>query len=178
MFSVDKTTYTQIHIAAHKIAKKYGIDDQTAEDITQEVAIILFKTLKDEAKSGTIKNLMAYTRDIVKNKFADYYRDKKKKTFDVKDIDWMTDTFDMSLDTLIDNQASHPHPVDEYIRRYPKSLSRQNHKLWQIFKQQENFSVPEIMKQMGMKNPSTYYTAKARLLARLIDINEKINQGN
>src|SRR5882724_4470324 len=142
MFEIllDKATYAHIHTAAHEIAKKYGIDAQTAEDITQEVAIILFNNLKDEAKSGTIKNLMAYTRSLVKNKFVDYYRDKKKKTFDVKDIDWMTDTFDMSLDMLIDNQASHPHPVDEYIRLHPKSLSRQNHKLWQIFKQQEQLS--------------------------------------
>lgn len=173
---LDAKTYAIILTSAKQIANKYGIDAQTAEDITQEVALILCKTLQDEEKVRQLRNWITYTRSIIRNKFMDHLREKKKKRIDAEDLDWIDTSFDMSLDMLIDNQASCLTAVGDYIRKNPKCLSRQNHTLWRLFEEQPHLGVPDIMQQLGIKKTTTYYTAKARLLARLIAIWEHIKQ--
>ena len=175
---LDQTTYVQIHVAVRKAARKYGFDAQTVEDITQEAAIALIKALNDETKYQQIRNLKAYTSKIIVRKVADHYRQLKRKEFNAKDVEWLTETIEASVDTLLDNQAQDPATViDDYISRHPKSFTKQNHRLWELIKLQQ-YSVEEMMELMGMTSPDSFYMAKTRLLARIIDINRKINASN
>ena len=172
--NLDQKTYAQIHVAVRKAAQKYGFDAHTIEDITQEAALALVKALSDETKYQQIRNLKAYTSTIIVRKVADHYRQLKRKEFDANDVEWLTETIEASVDTLLDNQAQAPATIiDDYLSRYPKSFTKQNHRLWEIFKHQE-YTSQEMMQLMGMTNPDSFYMAKTRLLAKIADIYTKI----
>ena len=75
-----------------------------------------------------------------------------------------------SLDRILDSQVKNfSIIIDDYLDKYPNSFTRENRRLWEIFKHHA-YSVQEMMQMMGIADQRSFYAAKARLADRIIII--------
>ena len=162
-------SYLLIHSIAQATAKKYGFDKQTGEDVAQDVVLALYEILIDKEKKLKIRNLIAYARGIIIKKFAEIYRQQRKRELLANDIDWISDITTESADMLLNNQAkSFSSIVDDDLGKNPHLFTKREKQLWDLFKQQK-YSPKEMMTIMEV-NASAFYMAKRRLIQKITSI--------
>jgi len=165
---INVNLFTEVFVVMREIASRYGIHTLAANQMCEEVFLELLRQHRPTDPQQEPADQHNAICGIILRKMEHLEIERSGCPLTDEDISWMVDLMEEANGKILENQIRFfADKIDGYLVKNPRCFTRQNRKLWAILKQQTH-TKSEIMTLMQFEDRGTYYTAKNRLVNRLI----------
>lgn len=162
--SGDELAYQKIYEenreAFISFARKYGINEETIQDIYQDTIIVLYENIASGKLETMTSSLRTYLFSIGKYKILEHFRAEKKLVnvnlgFEFKEVE---DSLDFEENILNERQIA--------LKNQLKNLGERCRNILELF-YLKNLTISEIKITEGYENENTVKAQKSRCLKQL-----------